>query len=114
MKIKKQLLLVLGLAGFSSLSLRSQAAPFTYNPQDLLLGFRSGSGQNDFVVDIGAASLYYNASPGGTFTVGGFTGSQLSSAFGGFGGLSFSVFGDVRTTGNSAHPQNTLWVTRAA
>jgi hypothetical protein len=110
MKFRNQLV-VSACATLALLNVDSQAGPFTYNPQDLLVGFRNAAGANDFVVDIGAASLYYNAAPG-TFAVGGFAGAQLTSAFGSLDGLSFSVFGDVRTTGNAAHPQNTLWLTR--
>ena len=90
-----------------------QGAPFTYNPQDLLLGIRSAGSAYDLVVDIGPASYYYNASPGGIFNVNNYSSSQVTSVFGGLSGLSFSVFGDVRTAGNATYPLNTLWVTQA-
>jgi len=111
MKFSTKLLQASALAAAAFLTQASHAA-FTYNPQDILLGFRN-AGANDFVVDIGAASLYYHAAAGSTFTVSGFTGSQLTTAMGGLDGLSFSTFGDVRTTGDASHPQNTLWLTRA-
>jgi len=85
------------------------AGPFVYNSRDLLLGFRNSSSANDFIVDIGPASTYYGAAPG-TFTIGGFTGAQLTSVFGSMNSLSFSVFGDVRSSGDTSYPLNTLWV----
>jgi hypothetical protein len=85
------------------------AGPFVYNSRDLLLGFRNSSAATDFVVDVGPASMYYGGS--GTFTIGSFTGAQLNSVFGSMNSLSFSVFGDVRSSGDASYPLNTLWVT---
>ena len=98
-----------GLAVLSLGGAALQAAPFTYNAQDLVIGFRS-SGPTDYVVDIGNASQFGFGS--GVHNITAYTGSQLSSVFGSLDGITFSAFGDVRTTGG-ATPFNTLWVTQA-
>ena len=109
MKRKRHAVLASGLAALSLAGAGLQAAPFTYNPQDLLIGFR-GPGSFDYVVDIGNVSQFGFGS--GTHIINAYAGSELSTVFGGLDGISFSVFGDVRTT-SSSRPFNTLWVTEA-
>jgi len=109
MKRTQHALLASGLALLSLGEATLQAAPFTYNAQDLLIGFR-GPGNFDYVVDVGTVSQFGFGS--GIHNITAYTGSQLSTVFGGLDGISFSVFGDVRTTGG-ALPFNTLWVTSA-
>jgi len=109
MKRAQHALVASGLAALSLAGATLQAAPFTYTAQDLLIGFR-GSGNFDYVVDIGNASQFGFGS--GIHNINAYTGSQLGTVFGGLDNITFSVFGDVRTTGG-ATPFNTLWVTKA-
>src|ERR1051325_6849551 len=112
MKHRRRNLLMAGVATLATFHAVGHAQTFTYAPRDLLIGFRS-SAPNDFVVDIGQASLYYGAAPGSSFTISSFSASQLTSVFGGMDGLSFAVMGDVRTAGDVDNPLNTLWLTAA-
>jgi hypothetical protein len=107
MKRTQHALLASSLAVLSLAGATLQAAPFTYNAQDLLIGFR-GPGNFDYVVDIGNVSQFGYGS--GVHNITAYTGSQLSTVFGGLDGISFSAFGDVRTVGG-AYAFNTLWVT---
>jgi hypothetical protein len=62
-------------------------------------------------VNIGQAALYYNATPGATFTITNFTTAQLTSAFGStFANVSWSVSGGVNVAGDPNAPRNTLWL----
>lgn len=112
MKTKSTQGLLLKAIGVAVLATGVQAAPFVYNAQDLLLGIQS-TGANEFVANIGSASTYTGAAAGSTFAVGGYTPSQITSAFGGFDGLSLSISGDIRTSGSASGPLNTLWLTQA-
>ena len=107
MKRTQHALLASGLAALSLAGATLQAAPFTYNAQDLLIGFR-GPGNFDYVVDISSVSQFGYGS--GVHNITAYTGSELSTVFGGLDGISFSVFGDVRNVGG-AYAFNTLWVT---
>lgn len=49
---------ILACAGAAVLTPAAQAATATYNAGDLLLGFRADNGTQDYVLDIGQASLY--------------------------------------------------------
>src|SRR5689334_15541879 len=109
MKRSQHELLACSLAAFSLAGTTLKAAPFTYNAQDLLIGFR-GPGNFDYVVDIGHVSQFGYGS--GVHNITAYSGSELSTVFGGLGGISFSVIGDVRTVGGE-RPFNTLWVTAA-
>src|SRR5258708_7642511 len=95
MKRSQHALLASGLAALSLAGATLQAAPFTYNAQDLLIGFR-GPGSLDYVVDIGNISQFAFGS--GIHNITAYTGSELSTVFGGLDGIPFSAFGDVRTT----------------
>lgn len=103
----KQLLSAAAALAVAGVALSASA--FTYNPEDLILGFRSASAY-DFVVDIGPSSGFYNIPFNTNFTITAFSGAQLTSVFGSLDNLTFSVAGDVRTSGG-ANPFNTLWVT---
>jgi hypothetical protein len=97
---KSAVLSAVAVGSFWSLNAFAQ---FNYTQGDLLLGLRNPGSGNDMVVDIGAASLYINAS--GPITVSGtyYTGGQFSASGLDINNLYFSVFGD--TAGN------TLWAT---
>jgi hypothetical protein len=113
MKRNQSLILAAALAGSLLPAPTARAQSFTYNPSDLLLGFRNG-GAYDFVVDLGPASAFYTSAsqaPFTTFNITGYSGSQLTSVFGSLDNISFSVFGDVRSSTSAFGPLNTLWVT---
>lgn len=113
MTTKKLTLLAIGFASFGLAGAAAHAASaFLYTPGDLLLGFRS-TGTNDFVVDLGPASQFYSATPGSTISISQYSGSQLRSVVSSLDGLTFSIFGDVRTAGDPSHPMNSLWMSRA-
>lgn len=98
----------------------------TYTTGDLLLGFELSGNANDYVVDIGPASLYINAAPGSSFNVNttlglGNLAADLSAVFGsGWAtntGLSLVNWGIAGATSNTATtfglPKNTLFFTVA-
>ena len=98
----------------------SASSSFTYTNRDLLLGFRkTGSdgtgtvGVSDFEVNIGQASLYYNAAPGSTFTVSAvWHRAELAADFDNLNDLSWSVAGYV-PLGDGGDPRKqakTLWM----
>jgi hypothetical protein len=103
-KIKFAVLLALAGAGLAT---SAKAQTLTYNSGDLLIGFRNTtSTANDYLVDIGSASLYTQQN-GATFTLSiGDTNGALNSAFGttGVGGwlagnrTVWGVTGDVSAT----------------
>ena len=98
--MKSYKLAVLTAAAGFLWSLSATAQTFNYNNGDLLLGLRTPGGNSDLIVDIGAASLYANAT--GPITISGnyFTSSQLTDAGLSLNNLYFSVFGDI----SPAHP----------
>ena len=105
-----------GLASAVLLGFTAQAQTFTYQPTDLLLGFRNG-GAYDYVVDLGQVNswnVYGGQSvlqPNTTYNITAYSGSQLSSVFGSLDNISFSAFADVRTTSNPKFPIQTIWTT---
>jgi hypothetical protein len=108
--MKTYKLAILSAAAGFLWSLSASAQTFTYNNEDLLLGFNSpGVSTNDLVVDIGPASQYASAT--GPVTISGvyFTSQQLTDAGLSLNNLYFSVFGDI-SPGNPG-TANTLWVT---
>jgi hypothetical protein len=111
----------IALAGGSALLLlqTASAQTFTYNNNDLGLGFRkTGSFQENYevVVNIGQASNYFGAALGTTLTVTNFSASQLTpSTFANLNNLSWSVFGYYSGSGfGTSYPSSvafTLWIT---
>jgi alpha-tubulin suppressor-like RCC1 family protein len=102
-----------GLKYFAALGILSlvatlHAAPFIYNAEDLLVGFRK-AGSPDYIVDLGPSSQFGN---GNSFAITNYSASELTNVFTNLDGISFSFFGDVRTT-TSSNPFNTLWLSRA-
>jgi hypothetical protein len=107
-KYKIGSVLLLGATGLALVAPSASAQVFTYNNQDLLLGFRR-AGASDFVVDIGPLKNY---GPG-TTTLSQFNSSQLAAAFGSsLDGISLTVGGDVSTSGTPV-PNHTLWIASA-
>ena len=108
---------LLSIAGSCAL-FQSAQAQFVYNNDDLILVFRkitSGDlGKVDFEVDIGQASIYYNAAPGSTIPITAYTTTQLGTVFNNDDNLTWSVSGCVPETGDngaSGKPSRTLWLT---
>jgi len=106
--------ILLSLIGICSIFQAADAAPFIYQPRDLILGFRKDGGSFELEVNVGQASRYYNASAGSTFTISQFTIAQLSDSFSDFSSLQWSVGGTVRLGdgGDTSIPVSTLWVTQ--
>jgi len=90
MKLNKIVFMSAAMAG-SLWGLTASAQIFTYNPGDLFVAFRTTTGPNDLVVDIGSSSTYQGG--GGPFTISGVNASTLTSTFGGLDGIYWSVFG---------------------
>ena len=75
---------VLALASGALLGTSAHAANLAYTPGDLFLSFRADGVSQDYIVDIGAASLYRDATVGSSFTVSGLgnIGTDLTTLFG--------------------------------
>src|SRR4051794_13851601 len=106
--------ILLSVTGICSIFQSASAAPFVYQPRDLILGFRKSGGSFELEVNLGQASRYYEASAGSTFTVNQFTVAQLTDSFSDFNDLQWSVGGTVRLGdgGDGSVPVSTLWATR--
>lgn len=112
--------LLLSVAGSCAL-FQSVQAQFVDNSRDLILTFRKtgedGSGDVapiDFEVDIGQASIYYNATPGSIIPITAYSAGQLSTVFDNIDDLTWSVSGCVAPTGDNGDPSKpprTLWLT---
>jgi hypothetical protein len=86
------------------------SAGFTYNPRDLILAFRQPGGASELVVNVGQASNYTGLATGMTVTITNLDTNQLKTAFANLNNLSWSVSGDVRTSGDTNYPVQTIWV----
>jgi|GEM_PF-1955495 len=107
--------IVAGL-GLLALAQTAQAQTFKYSKTDLLLGFRKTglvAEANEAVVNIGSISNYLSAVAGSSFSVPGFTPSQLTNGtFLDLNNLNWSVVGSSGTTAvGSGFAKHTLWVT---
>ena len=107
-----KLISMLGLTGLLTAgATTATAGPFAYSMKDLMLCFRKVGGTSDLEVNLGQASIYYNATPGAIFTITNFTAGQLTSAFGSsYANVSWSVSGGVNIAGDPNAPRNTLWL----
>jgi hypothetical protein len=119
---------LLAAAGATLITQAAQAGTVTYTGEDLMLGFQtvSGSppsvtGNNNLLIDIGQASLYYQATS--PFFVGtqagtgsGFTLNDLNTVMGSANSQSWAVAGAVRL-GDPSNPgglaNNTLFLSKA-
>jgi hypothetical protein len=105
----------LAALGLSALIQAVGAQPFTYQNDDLALGFRkTGNYQENYevVVDIGQASNYVNSAIGASFAVPHVSSSQLTpDSFTTLSNLSWSVVGFYQGANYSGYPRYTLWVT---
>ena len=106
----------------------ASAGPVTYQPDDLLLGFRATDGAGspeDYVVDLGPASIYTNASTAFVLNTGlasrgginlGNIGADVSFLFGADwtsrSDLLWSISGTAGQTAAGGDPLRTLYATR--
>jgi hypothetical protein len=121
LKFHKMAAVLLSLAGSGALVQSVQAQGFTDTSRDLILTFRKTGidggtvGSVVFEVDVGQASLYYNAAPGSSMPITAYNAtSQLGTLFDSVNDLSWSVNGCVPNAGDSGDqsiPTRTLWVT---
>lgn len=89
-----------------------QAQSFAFANNDLLLAFRR-DGSPNLEVNIGSISAYRGAAPNSSFTLTGYTATQLTTAFTSLNSLSWAVLGASRVGATPTDvPANTLWVTR--
>ncbi|MBU6400441.1 MAG: hypothetical protein KGS61_09000 [Verrucomicrobia bacterium] len=97
----------------ATLAIGSSAhAGFVYNARDLVLGMRQSGGIFELAVDLGPVSNFYTLAPGTTIPVTNYSAGALGAAFSGLDALAWSVSADVRATGDTNYPLQTLWVTR--
>ena len=87
------------------------AAPFLYNPGDLVLTLRQSGNASDLVVNLGAAAAYSAQAAGTTVTITSLTSDLLTGTFPSLNNLSFAVSGANRPPLVAAFPIQTLWVT---
>jgi PEP-CTERM motif-containing protein len=105
------------IAGAGLISQPSNAATTAYNEGDLMLGFRQVGASNDYIIDLGPASTYRDATSSFTLTIngnsGGGFGLDLTSIFGSGWKTDPNVFwGIVGTPGAAtvnSDPANTLY-----
>src|SRR5437868_5371028 len=96
---------MLALAGLALIASSAKAATLTYNDGDLFIGFVNG-GTQDYVIDVGQASLFTTTSQL-TLSVGA-TNTDLTSTFGGsWYGSSTVLWGGAGAAGSN----NTVWAT---
>jgi hypothetical protein len=97
-------------AGFA---IDAQAA-YTFDPQadTLLLNFRKAGASSDFNVSLGSVTDY---KAGLSLNISQYSASDLSSTFGGLGGLQWSLVGykAYGSTADASVPEGTLYVTRS-
>jgi hypothetical protein len=117
--LKISLLSLTALGGLSSLSPAATVSPAPALG-DLILGFEvastgSGPGQStNLEVDLGSASLFYNATPGATFTLGGLSLADLVGIYGSSWNtrtdLSWGVAGSTQLSSDAHSSAYTLWL----
>jgi hypothetical protein len=91
------------------------AEPFIYSARDVLLGFRRVNGTKELLVNLGASSNFFNATPGAVIPMTGFFPGQLVNAFtDDLSALRWSVSAAVISAdgGDTNIPRTTLWMTR--
>lgn len=101
------------LAALAGVLLSTIGAQAAYNNGDLLLGFRSDTGTQDYIVDLGPASQFTPTTPLFTLSIGSI-GSDLSSSSL-FGANWFSrsdLYWSLVGTDLAGDPSNTLYASR--
>jgi len=87
------------------------AAPFLYQPTDLVLLFRQPGNASDWVVHLGSVTQFNAIPPGTTVPIGQVSLAQLTAAFPNLNGLLWSAAAANRPPVNPAFPLQTVWVT---
>jgi hypothetical protein len=104
--MKKLKIITSAMAALVLFGVAAQAQTYTYQTGDLLAAFRSSSGANDVIVDLGSAASF-EAGTGFSQDLS----PVLNNAFGTTSGLYWSVFGYVGSNGSPLGARNTLFVT---
>lgn len=89
----------------------AQAAPFLYNPGELILTLRQSGNASDLVVNLGTAASFSTLAPGTTLPISNLTTDLLNATFPSLNNLSIVVSGANRPPLVEAFPIQTLWVT---
>ncbi|MDR3459132.1 MAG: PEP-CTERM sorting domain-containing protein [Verrucomicrobiae bacterium] len=105
--MKKLKIITSAIAALVLYGVAAQAQTYSYQSGDLLAAFRSSSGANDVIVDLGTAANFQS----GSYSLSQDLSPVLNNAFGTTSGLYWSVFGYVNTTGSALGANNTLFVT---
>lgn len=87
------------------------AAPFLYQPGDLLLTLRQTGGASDLVVNLGRVAQFEGLPAGTTVALTNLSSAQFGAAFPGANALRWSVAAANRPPIDPAFPLQTLWVT---
>lgn len=87
------------------------AAPFLYQPTDLVLLFRQPGNASDWVVNLGSVTQFNAKPPGTTVPIPQVSLTQLTAAFPNLNVLLWSAAAANRPPVNSAFPLQTVWVT---
>lgn len=111
-RIRKRLPALAAAAGGLAFSAGAlYAAPFVYNPGDLVLTFRQAGNASDLVVNVGKATAYSGLPAGTSIPVTNLTAAQFAAAFPSVNGLRWSVAAANRPPVDPNYPLQTLWVT---
>jgi hypothetical protein len=103
--LKTTALATLVVAAFSAPSAR---AALTYTTDDLFLAFRqAGNNTTDYVVNIGQASIYRDATSSIPLNLTGLS-ADLTTAFGSLTGLSWGVVGTTQNDNSRPAPDNLI------
>ncbi|HWY77992.1 MAG TPA: hypothetical protein VN281_20425 [Verrucomicrobiae bacterium] len=101
---------LLATAGAALLPCGVGAQNVTFNPGDLILGFRETGRANDLVIDLGQASLF--SSPAhASFNLTGLSIADINAVFGSINNVSWGVAGVWRLGSPTPPPINTLFTT---
>lgn len=121
MKLRLLTTALLAMAGAAFLPQHASAATTTYADGDLLIGFRSSTSLQSYIIDIGPVTSYVNS---GAFTVTTGIGNTLADLNSTFlagdatwatdGTVTWAVIGAVSSSGVGGYNTNTLLESRAA
>jgi hypothetical protein len=114
--VKTSNALIATLAGVVILAQGAIGQTFTYQPNDLVIGFRkTGNFQASYevVVDVGQVTNYVSLAAGAIVNMPNFTPRQLADAFPNtnLNNLNFSVLAGDPNVSPAGNPPKTIWVT---
>lgn len=102
---------IASIASIGLFATSATAAPFLYQPGDLVLLLRQAGNASDLVVNLGSVTGFAALSPGESIQIDRLDLGQLASAFPSLNGLQWSVAAASRPPGVPGYPLQTLWVT---